>query len=665
VRREPRPAATDQALARAAGLRRVTALWAPLALSLCLLVSSGASAAFAAETRELILDFHSNLLVQADGTLSVTETITVESAGRKIRRGIYRDFPTTYKGRYGNTITVDFDIAEVRRDGKPEPYHTERYPGGVRIYIGIKDVRIARGRHTYTLIYRTNRQLGFFEDFDELYWNVTGSDWAFDIERASATVTLPQGAHVLDWAAYTGRPGERGQDFRRADATAGAAIRLATTRTLRPGEGFTIAVAWPRGFVAHPTQADEAAYFLRDNGAAVAGLGGFVVLLVYFVTVWRRVGRDPDKGTIVPHYEPPAGVSPAAARYLMGMGFDDKIFTSAVVSAAVKGALTIEEDDPHEYTLVRAGAPDGLSGGEKAMVGKLFGRSRERIALEQSNHEKLQKAKDALKRWLKAEFEKVYFVTNRRYLVPALAITGLAIVLLAGFANRPAEAAFMSVWLTVWSAGCYLLGVFAASAWRLAFSGGGVMHSAKALFSTVFALPFFGGWVFGLSQYADAVSAPAAGTLAAIILLDLVFHRLLKAPTRLGRRVMDRIEGFRLYLSVVEQDRMNLLNPPERTPELFERFLPYALALGVEQAWSEQFSDVLAAAGRPEAEAGYRPRWYSGRSFDVGTPGDFAASLGGSLSSAISSASTAPSSSGSSGGGFSGGGGGGGGGGGW
>jgi uncharacterized membrane protein len=132
---------------------------------------------------------------------------------------------------------------------------------------------------------------------------------------------------------------------------------------------------------------------------------------------------------------------------------------------------------------------------------------------------------------------------------------------------------------------------------------------------------------------------------------------------------MDRIEGFKLYLSVAEQDRMNMLNPPERTPALFEKFLPYALALGVEQQWSEQFSGVLAQAGAAPGDGahrhGYSPGWYAGRGLDRGLAG-FSSALGGAFAGAIASASTAPgSSSGSGGGGSSGGGGGGGGGGGW
>lgn len=119
-----------------------------------------------------------------------------------------------------------------------------------------------------------------------------------------------------------------------------------------------------------------------------------------------------------------------------------------------------------------------------------------------------------------------------------------------------------------------------------------------------------------------------------------------------------------MYLSVAEKDSLDALTPGGRTPELFERYLPYALALGVEQAWAQKFADVLsraAAGGEP-----YRPGWYSGRSWSSADPTGFASSLGGSLSGAISSSSSPPgSSSGGGGGGSSGGGGGGGGGGGW
>jgi len=135
------------------------------------------------------------------------------------------------------------------------------------------------------------------------------------------------------------------------------------------------------------------------------------------------------------------------------------------------------------------------------------------------------------------------------------------------------------------------------------------------------------------------------------------------APTNEGRAVLDRIAGFKQYLSITERERLDRMNPPEDTPELFERYLPYAIALGVENRWADRFAGVLAAAA-VEGHQGFG--WYSGSSDPWNNPGRFADSVGASLASTISSASTAPgSSSGSGGGGSSGGGGGGGGGGGW
>jgi uncharacterized membrane protein len=172
-----------------------------------------------------------------------------------------------------------------------------------------------------------------------------------------------------------------------------------------------------------------------------------------------------------------------------------------------------------------------------------------------------------------------------------------------------------------------------------------------------------GGEIGGLIALVLATSLWVAVVFALGVTLNGFFYHLLKAPTLAGQRILDQIEGFRLYLSVAEKDRLNLENPPQRTPELFDRFLPYALALNVEQQWAQQFEDVIKTAGEDKA---YRPAWYSGTAFATAGLSGFAGSLGNAFSGAISSASTAPGShSGGGGGGSSGGGGGGGGGGGW
>lgn len=622
-------------------------------------------AAAVSNAGERILHFRSQIVVHPDASLTVTEIITVNSTGREIKRGIVRDFPTTYRDRFGNTIRVGFEVKEVRRDGRPEPYHIKAALNGQKIYLGQQEVYLKPGVHTYTITYRTDRQLGFFKDFDELYWNVTGNGWTFPIDRAEAVVTLPDGAHVTRYAAYTGPVGAQGQDFR-VSYDQSANIVFFTTRGLNPREGLTIAVGWPKGFVTEPSGSEKTASFLKDNLSTFLGLIWLIVLTAYYLVVWNRVGRDPEPGVIIPLFEPPEGFSPAATRFLMRLGFDNKTFTAAVVSLAVKGHLIIEENDG-DFTLRkgnRSNAP--LSAGERKLSSSLFSGLRDAVELKNQNHSLIGKARDALKDTLNGELTKVYFFKNSQYLIPGAVLTllGLAVMVLA--ASDPFQAFFSVLWLSLWTAGCCFLVMGAWKKWQIV---GGLEFRqwgkiAAALGASLFALFFLAGEVMGLYLLANTMSSGAGLILVALILANCLFYQLLKAPTLKGRRVMDQIEGFKLYLSVAEKERLEMFHPPEKTPELFEKYLPYALALDVENQWSEQFAEVLARA-QAEGRA-YSPVWYHGRSWDSFQPARFSDTLGGSFAGAIASAATAPgSSSGSGGGGFSGGGGGGGGGSGW
>ena len=256
------------------------------------LVPGGASA----QSGERIVSFDSEVWVAENAVVTVVETITVESRGNKIKRGIYRDFPTSYRDRYGNRTTVGFEVQRVLRDGRPEPHFTEPRSNGVRLYIGDEDVFIPDGRHVYSITYRTSRQIGFFDDFDELYWNVTGTGWEFEIGRASATVHPPEGAQVLEVAAYAGQAGSQ-ERVARHEFRAGGTVFFETTRALAPGEGMTVAVSWPVGFVARPSEAERAAYFLSDNGVLVAGVAGLGLLFLYYLIVWFRVGARSREGS--------------------------------------------------------------------------------------------------------------------------------------------------------------------------------------------------------------------------------------------------------------------------------------------------------------------------------------------------------------------------------
>ncbi len=613
---------------------------------------------------ERILDFRSYIVVHADSTMTVTETITVRSAREEIKRGIVRDFPTTYRDRFGNTVRVGFEVKEVLRNGRTEPYHQKAARNGQKIFIGQKDVYLDPGVYTYTITYNTDRQLGYFQDFDELYWNVTGNGWTFPIDRAEAVVVLPEGAKVIQYAAYTGPMGAKGRDFQVSRDRAGNIV-FTTTRGLNSREGLTIAVAWPKGLVAEPSRDEKLGYFFRDNLSTLAALLGILGTCAYFFLVWIRVGRDPASGTIIPLFTPPRGFSPPGVRYLMNMGYDQKAFAAAVVDMAVKGYLNIEEEEDGDYTLRRTGKDTGsLDVGEKRLGSNLF-RGGDVLKMAKSNHERISEARNALRESLDREINNVYFRTNLKpFLVGlGLSVLTLAVIVLTA-TNR--EAFFALIWLSVWSVGCCVLAVVVYRSWQSVKSGPHLRFGKAfaALAITLFALPFFAGEVFGLGFFAMSVSAAASLGFAILVFLNCLFYFLLKAPTLAGRQIMDQVEGFKLYLSVAEQDRLEVLHPPEKTPELFEKYLPYALALDVENQWSEQFAGVLAQAqvnGQP-----YAPSWYHGRSWSsLGTSG-FADTLGSSFASAIASSASPPgSSSGSGGGGSSGGGGGGGGSSGW
>jgi uncharacterized membrane protein YgcG len=559
---------------------------------------------------ERILDYHSRIVVHADASLSVTETIRVLAQGERIKRGIFREFPTRYPGRDGNLVRVGFDLESVRRDGVAEPYRQERRANGVATYIGDPDRHIPPGEHVYEIAYRTDRQVGLFTDHDELYWNVTGNGWQFHIDRVSAEVILPAGvpAEAVRLIGYTGPSGARWQNYRASNDD--GVPRFASTRSLANGEGLTIVVMWPKGFVARPGFWDRMVLWVRDNRPLAFAGGGLLGLLAYYLLIWTRVGRDPPAGVTHPRYRPPEGESPASMRYLRRMGYDTRCFAAAVLSIAVKGYLVIQDGatrpwERGSYTLCRQrGATTPLAPDEHALLRNLFPLG-ETLELKDDNHSVIAAALREHEKVLKRLHVKQSFRINR---------------------------------------GWQSLGVLISPA------------AAAAPFVAAAADGFDPGWfLFTPMGYATV------GLALACLLCHWPFAFLLRAPTQQGRGIMDEVDGFRLYLEVAEGDEIKLAQAPRTTPGLFETYLPFALALDVEQKWAAQFASLFHAQA-PQ----HQPEWYRGERWDALDVGRFSSGLGESFDSAISSASTPPgSSSGGGGGGSSGGGGGGGGGGGW
>ena len=635
-------------------------------LSLLIFFCNHSSAQY--EHIERIISFDSDITINEDASMIVIERIKVYAEGQKIQSGIYRDFPTKYKDEYGNKVIINFDVLEVSRDGNSEDYHTEDLTNGIRVYCGKSDYFLPTGEYTYSIKYKTDRQIGYFENFDELYWNVTGNGWDFIIEKVSVTVNLPSSVSSEDLKlyGYTGTSGSKGNDYT-YEVVSSDRVVFKSNYMLNPTEGLTIVVQWPKGLVYEPDPSDRVGYFIQDNLQIVIGLVGIAALIFYYLTIWWRVGKDPDKGLIIPLYEPPANISPAAVRFLSEMGYDSKIFTSTIVSLAVKGYLKIEEDDS-DYRLIKTSdSKKLLSADEQTVYDKLgFKKAggREILELKQKNHSILQDAIKALKNSLKNGYEKNYFLTNRKFFFIGIVISVL--ILFISIIGGSGEQIFILIWISFWSMGVAALLFAVFNAWKGVLNKGRGKATALGgtIFITLFSIPFIIGEIAGLYFLSEVSSPLMIIVIALMALTNIVFYNLLKAPTLLGRKIMDKIDGFKMYLGVAEKNNLHSVKEPYKTPELFESFLPYALALGVENQWSEKFSEVLSSAAIETTT--YKPGWYSGAVWSTLGAAGFASSLSSSFSSSISSSSTAPgSSSGGGGGGSSGGGGGGGGGGGW
>ena len=560
--------------------------------------------ALPAFAQERILSYDSTVAVNADGSMDVTETIKVHAEGTDIRRGIYRDFPTRYRDRYGNRVVVDFTPVSVLRDGNAEPWFTERMANGVRLNTGNDDLLPVPADYTYTLRYRTTRQLGFFKDHDELYWNAIGTGWEFPIESGSVDVRLPRAVptDAMHAEAYTGAQGVQGRDYA-ASLPAPGEAHWQLTRPLAPREGLTIVLGFPRGIVAAPSRAQRLWWLLQDNRGVLVALAALLAMCAYAFRRWRQVGRDPEPGIVIARYEPPKDYSPAALRFIQKMGGDNRCVTSDLLSLAVAGCLRIERDKgllADKWSLQRTGdgAHAALSASQRALLAGLF-KDGHVLELDKDNATLLQAAIGAQKKVLEDAYAGRMFQRNLGS-VGIAALIGLGGVALA-----------------------------------FALSGGGGIPLIVAI-----------------------------GVLAVAALI--AFAILVRAPTPEGRKLLDEIAGLKLYLGVAERDELAHLQGPDSPPpqldaERYQFLLPYAVALEVEEAWTRKFTLAVGAAAAATATAGMA--WYRGVGGD--NLSSLTSAIGGSLSSQIASASTPPgSSSGGGGGGFSGGGGGGGGGGG-
>lgn len=620
-----------------------------------------------AQELEEILEYQSDIEVLTNGSLSVKETITVRSLQREIRRGIFRSFPVIYRDKYNNRVRVGFEVTEVTKDGKPEPYEVLKEGDFRVVRIGNPDVFLNSGIHTYTISYTTNRQIGYFEDFDELYWNVIGDNWSFPIQQASARVRLPEGANIIQYAAYSGPAGntycdcELSQEGERT-------LFVKLTKPLNPREALTVAVAWPKDIVSQPTVVERRLQFFGDNAGVLFGGVAVIIVLAYYLYAWGRVGRDPKKGGIYPQFEAPENLDAPAIRYLYKMRFDHTAFTVAIIRLATKGVIRILEGKSGKYTLELLKEEDeSLDAYEVSVVKALFPSSKV-IQLDQKEHKKIGAALKTVQRHLKVNYYGKYFRLNSGWLAIGMLFSLLAVIvtLVATFPVRFEDEKIILIIGTL--VVLFISAIIADFLFKvhLAFQDGSVkiwtLVGQATSIVVLLAIP-----ALLVSQLDLRLEYTILGVFFVLGLVNFMFLHLIKAPTPAGRLVMDEIEGFRMYLNAAEKPYIQQLNPPGLTPEVFEKYLPYAIALGVGETWGKAFENTLKTTdidtGRSHA---YSPSWYAGRAFKVGAIGAFSQGLSRTFGTVLNASASPPgSSSGSGGGGRSGGGGGGGGGGGW
>lgn len=627
--------------------------------------------AFAAER---IISFDSKVQILDAGTLEVSDKIVVQAERQEIRRGIYRDFNTRVTLPDGNSGSVSYDIVEVTRDGSPEPFHTQYFSGALRLFIGEENTLLSVGEHTYTVRYNTTRQVRFLEENELLDWNVTGNFWSFPIDRTSVEFTLPSAGEFENVEFFTGRFGETsGQGTLQFSPTRDRFSVIAGA-SLNPGEGLTIRAEIAKGSIKQPTDIDSAFWFLKDHIQNIGAALILVLVTLYYLLMWLRIGRDPPKGIIVPAWTSLENISPALANYIENRGFGGNPFravSAAMVSLAVKGFVTISGFD--ETPEITGKSPDKTSGpipalasGEAALLRSVSMSNSFQIS--KSNGKSVKASVNSFRRAIEREHRHVFFRLNKGYCIFGVALSVIGVALLV-VASQGALIEILPFFVPsaiglviVVTLALRLVKVFKTRGqpkWRL-------LISVLPLGIVLFALNGLGTFLFNAIELQSPVVLIA---LLGLVAVNVLFFQLMRAPTSVGRKAMDQIEGLRTYLELAEKDRLNLAGAPTMSPQHFEKLLPYAIALQVEKPWAETFDTWLETATFEQKAVAQSTSWigHNGSSGGLGRQlGQMSRSLENGMRSSMPAPKTSSGSGGGfSSGGFSGGGGGSSGGGGW
>ena len=497
---------------------------------------------------EKLREFESVVLIDPSGLITVSETIlySTELSGK---RGIIRSLPLTRVDDLGNAVDNKFSIVSVKRGGVESPYHTERENGHLSIYVGESSVFLDPGEYEYEITYSIPGQIRFFEEYDELYWNVNGTQWPFAVDKIRVEIFLPEGAELVQKACYTGQYGST-----EGNCQSSATGKLVTFEAgpLNPYENLSIAIGFSKGIIAQPPPPS----YLQQNGFQMLMAAFGLLLLGYYLLTWLRYGIDPVKPTVIPLYDPPAKLSPASVGMLSKGFFWQDFVTASVVSLASKGYLRIEEKTNEsffglikqkEFEMIREKYPDdSLYKEEKELLRSLFA-IKDRITLNGKYDATIEKAVKNFHSSLTSQWNSLLYkgFNFKFWILPFVLIAGYIVMLV-------------------------LLEDY-------------FVYREKA--------PLLIGFLLGNA------------------ILFILYQWLIRRPAEQKLKLRSQIDGFKMYLSAAEERMLQFNNPPEMTPEKFEALLPYAMVLDVEEIWGEKFQNKLAmSAERRE----YQPSWYGG-----------------------------------------------------
>jgi uncharacterized membrane protein YgcG len=486
-----------------------------------------------------IADFHDRISISSDGSALVEEELALVFVGQF--QGINRIIPVKYPGVYGSNYTLFLDVREVTDDrGRPLKYEIKRSDAYETVTVYIPGA--VDTTRVVRLLYTIPNAVRYFPDHDEFYWNVTGNDWPVPIAHASATVIFPPAAAgSLQVQAFTGVYGMRGLEAR--SSVDASVVSVETSNPLPMRGGLTLDIYAPKGILQEPSILARAGWFLRSNSILLLPVFAFAVMF----SLWWYKGKDPDPGmSVAPMYEPPADMSPAEVGTLMVDSVDPRDISATVVDLAVRGVLKIEESDERHLLWSNKDYIFHLLKGRDDWVSL---RPHERVMLEHI--------------FGNAQTVRMSSLKNQFYpAVPVIKQDVMAALRRKGmYSVDPA------------SAGTYVV-------------------AAAALI----AAPFVLLQVFGVVNFFQSVTMALIGIgLTAVIVV--LFGKQMTAKSLLGVRTRVKILGFEEFIKRVDADRLK-----QMPADTFEKYLPYAMALGLEHRWAQAFKDILKEP----------PRWYAG-----------------------------------------------------